>query len=588
MYVIGGAFGDSTGVLTFFNDIFAFDVNRMVWLPMSVQGSVLPGWSGLSFVTTTGDLIYVTSCATDVDPTVWLLEIGRRVMPSDCFVQSLPQTVTSNETFTFQIAAIDAATDSIISAATNLKLSGTLFQIDGLGLSSVPVDIESNNDGTYAASATLLYGSKYRLDVALLDSDDASPFIQGSSSVITLAPGKLSVAKTKIFGIGAQEVIQGDTATLLLEFLDEFSNWYPLNSTVFESLSIALLETTENQPIEILRAVLLDNGTVSIVYHVPSIDSFDISVVINATVIDTIHPDVYTPLAVDHILRIAVIIISCLIIFSVTLSNTILIIYRRTKVARATSIPFTSMMCFGLVVVCCGVISFASQTTIGCRLYPYFGFSGFVITVATIVFKTKIIETIFRSKSLKGIQVNFKRQLLIPPILSMLITAIIAVREALYPTSLAKILVPNQSVRYYYDCSTNGDASTLLFVAFGFCGALLCYAVYLARRVQEVPEEHNESKLIASTVYNITVIGAVLLITVFALKDTGRYSQFSIYPSISLLSHRLFFQSQIQRSESNLLESSGAVHSLGVSQSSHARTIHGTKLVNRRSPSLPR
>ncbi|KAG0080837.1 hypothetical protein BGZ90_011112 [Linnemannia elongata] len=203
------------------------------------------------------------------------------------------------------------------------------------------------------------------------------------------------------------------------------------------------------------------------------------------------------------------------VLFSL-LTMLIVVVYRNTKVIKASSPLFC---CLGL----CGISLLYIATVMGldiptkftCLARPLALNVGFVLVVSNIVAKNFRIYRIFHNIYVTKRVIRDSHLLKIVGTILFSNLVIMAAWFIKYPPALRQIVLPDFTS--YWSCSNlDGSNSTPFFaVLLAYNAALLLIATYLAYMNRNVAANYNECRQIAFVVYNILLAGCLAMPTVF-------------------------------------------------------------------------
>jgi hypothetical protein len=184
--------------------------------------------------------------------------------------------------------------------------------------------------------------------------------------------------------------------------------------------------------------------------------------------------------------------------------------YQDMKVIKRSSPLFCHLLSIGGILGAIGVIiSLQKPSNFSCNAQIVFFGLGFVIMFGSLFAKT---YRMFRIFVVSEIFVRHVRNVDVLRIVGLCIfveVVIFLVFLIPYPLTRYGFFIEGQWA-YSFGCSSDNQ-NLLIAILFAYNGALLLWGVYLALRTRHLEKQINESRNIAMSIYNMTVVLIVLV-----------------------------------------------------------------------------
>ncbi|KAF9543952.1 hypothetical protein EC957_000317 [Mortierella hygrophila] len=216
---------------------------------------------------------------------------------------------------------------------------------------------------------------------------------------------------------------------------------------------------------------------------------------------------------------IVIIVIGGLSILFSLVTMVIVILYRNSKIIKASSPLFCCLELFGFILLYFSTImGLDIPTKFVCIARPMTLNIGFVLVVSNIVAKNFRVYRIFHNIYVTKRVIRDSHLLKIVGTLMSANLAIMTVWFVKTPPKLQQYIMTDSTT--YWDCNSQSGESTPYFVTlFIYNVSLLLIATYLAYRNRNVAANYNECREIAFVVYNILLSGCIAMPTVFLPQD---------------------------------------------------------------------
>eukprot|EP01137_Pigoraptor_chileana_P024674 Opistho-2@92926 len=210
-----------------------------------------------------------------------------------------------------------------------------------------------------------------------------------------------------------------------------------------------------------------------------------------------------------------------------------IVIYRSQDIIKASSPMFCSIIVAGCMLGYATVFTMvptASNAT--CGLNIWFGHLAFTITFSALFAKNFRIMAIFNNRKMR------QRLRATSDIFLLSIVAVVCSLCVIYLIIWSAVDIPERTAKF--DASKNelrytceSSSSVWAIVLYAAEAASLAWGVYLAWRTKAVPSKFRESKYIALSIWNITVIAVIILPLNYTVDQSNPDTQF-LFTSVGL------------------------------------------------------
>jgi len=194
--------------------------------------------------------------------------------------------------------------------------------------------------------------------------------------------------------------------------------------------------------------------------------------------------------------------------------------FRRRRRITAASPIFLLIITISVIVGYCSTFAwYGKPNAVACGFQPWLLGLSVVSIVAALSSKTFRVWRIFNSPFKKVVITNL--ELVVLWILIMIPAVIILALWTLISTPTATMVEAED--KDHYSCYTGGfsgyPGGYVFFGVFvGYISIVVSFALFLSIKTRKVPSLFNESRLIAISIYNITLLGVVVVPTVLVLN----------------------------------------------------------------------
>jgi hypothetical protein len=193
---------------------------------------------------------------------------------------------------------------------------------------------------------------------------------------------------------------------------------------------------------------------------------------------------------------------------------------RRQRVSAASPLFLLVIIISGIVGYCSTFAWYGKPNSVACGFQPWLLGLSVVSMIGALSAKTFRIWRIFKSPFKQVVITDL--ELLILWVIVMVPAIIILALWTLISTPTAS-MVERQGIDHYV-CTTGGFSGYPGgYVFFGIFVAYLVlvvgFATFLSVVTRNVPTLFNESKLVAVSIYNITILGVVVIPTVLVVQE---------------------------------------------------------------------
>jgi hypothetical protein len=544
LWICGGYFNDfSTGVVNFYNDLFAFNVTSQLWLSVITYGipktrsnadtSILLG-SSIYFFGGSVDSSYfyfntLTQLALNVVELSYVnfqfngvsqLRIG---VSSDI---SIVPRIYSNGTFGERI---------LWATGQELNLKVTLIGTSSTGAPVLySLSLNSLADSSiYVGSINLQtnIGSSCKLFVLYKDTN-----IPGSPFTFSVSPATVSASLISVVGATPGTpltVVQGALSVVALNAVDSYSNPINANSLNTSQLIISMvIIPDQGSSLTIFPTVSVSNGVLKLSYYAPYSGSFKLSILWNGTSIQNspFNVNAISSAEVTTSTRSVAFYLGgvCLLLTIVCLVA--LVVVRGSAITRAASVSMLALTLVGETFLSIGLLlrGFWPSNEY-CSASPWLVSIGFVTVLVTMLAKAYRIQAIFTSKSLQSVTIS-DATLVLGVMLAVLGVMVIHVTKYfVQPYSAAVLSLSTNALLTFTTCTSGStNESIWSFVIYGYPALFLAYGVYIGWQTRNVPSHFNESPQIALIIFNTAFISVLVIAVSNGLSTSGPSAVFLI------------------------------------------------------------
>ena len=590
LWLYGGA-GMSSGTWTYYNDLYAFDLNARAWLTTVITSTVpVPGmgaslvWLPATVNTSAGLYLYGGCSSNGYSNQLLLLQTSSTVAAYnwEATGNALAVAVAGVETSFLLTARAVLANGSF----TNLTLayavglasffSITVSATDSSGNSFVEdsniVPTELDN-GVYAVNYTVDYGSTLSIAVAFIENDVAEP-IPNSPFSLTLLPNVYSASRTVVSSSSYSLVEKGSQTAIVVQLRDEYNNdlisspgppppsfsmWYhsgpvtdsaslPICKDAVQSLAGGYDQNGKNNtnstlpggsmqfyPLAVEAADDRD-GTFTLQYVVPPVDAYYLYVLVDC---EEIVDSPFTISALNSLvlpvgLQAAFLALACVVGSVVVGIMVVLVLYRNNRVVRAGSPFFLVLICVGVLLCIASVPVYAYPSSTNCRLFPFLLTTGYIVALSALCSKSYRVLLIFIKHQLNSVALGDSAMVVPVVILLVCETIINLVWLVVSPLDYNEYADSSSDVLTYQACG-GPHATAFVSASVAFNGLIALWGVWLALQIRHVPEAFSESKLMGAALYNLALVMAITIPLTWTASNTQSSHEDLIIPGAAIL-----------------------------------------------------
>ena len=542
----------------YYSDLHVFDVVKVQWLAVQLVGGTPSGTYGMSMLfsslyTNAQHLMLFGGCGGDSPTTsnqLYAVQTNWQLLASNwLFRGNGTLTLTAGQATTVILTAVVSASQPTpLLFASGLGLSWVYrWQVyDGSGnqvqiLPSPPV-VTYLGGGVYTFNFTAYQGRTatltmrfYEFTTATYNSVSPAPF------TVTIAPGRYSAHTTTLLYTNYSVVAKLLPTSITIQMRDTWNNPCLTSQGVIQlSLYYTVVDPSAandgNQTRVTLDWTESDNrdGTYTITYTAPDVDTFDLYVLVNGQTIVgapfqvTALDPLSTPSSIRTALLVASVTVSA-VIFAMMLA---LIYYRNNRVVRAGSPLFLVLICLGLIISLVSVPVYAYPSNVSCRLFPFLLTTGYIVALSALFTKSYRVRLIFVRHQLHSMALTDSAMMGLVFVLVSCETILNLVWLISDPLTLATF--QDTSVLTYRAC---GGLHSTAFVSasVAFNGLIALWGVWLALQIRHVPEAFSESKLMGAALYNLALVMAITIPLTWTASNTQSSHEDLIIPGAAIL-----------------------------------------------------
>jgi hypothetical protein len=228
------------------------------------------------------------------------------------------------------------------------------------------------------------------------------------------------------------------------------------------------------------------------------------------------------------------IVIAALSIVAALALFVILFSIRKTYVMKTSSPVFGYLMILGALFGFIFVFMLTGKPTDGtCMGRNWFAGLSFTLLFAPLFAKTWRIHRVFNNKSMRKVRITNAD--LFKPLgaIGLVQSVLLAAWSAMSPPKAVEVPNPNNPLESTIECEGEGF-NTYLLIEYIICGCVVVFGVYLCYQTRNVQMgEFNESSQIAGAIYNIFIMGIVIIPMIHGL-DVDLHARF-VLESVGVL-----------------------------------------------------
>ena len=534
IYIQGGAYQDRSTVFYYYSDTFVFDIQLETFVPIKIGGIPPPIMWSAQAVLYGSDIILHGGCAGDsFYSDVYALKLGVLVGADNCEASGDGlHTAVAGEQATFSIqtreyikSGNETAFGAVIDYGTGLLVSCQLVRADSQGdVVLIQADVEEIGGGAYQLTYVANFGTQYRSYVYV-----GSVQIPGSPFTMSLQPqSSPSASRTTADGLGIALAKKGGEGAVQVHLKDQFGNAISnslVNITASGmsdngSLSIVQLTVSNGPSANSLASIPIhvtsSNGSVVVSYSVPEDkETYVLSIQLNNQAIagSPFTVTALDPIHLPHATVVAFLVLSAFNIAICFFAGAIVRDNHLQPIMRASSPNFLYVLILGSIMSSLSVIALVLEgRDDACQAYHSLLSIGVVVMMSSLLAKAYRVAKIFNARALM-VSKNLKDIHLMVP--TMAAVAVILIVNMLWigldpVKSQARPASNYPDVLTFQSCGSVHGLSFMIAI-FVYVGVILLYGVYLAVQTSHVPDEFNESRIIAAAVYNIFFCAIIIV-----------------------------------------------------------------------------
>lgn len=564
--VFAGAYKSDDKTWSYYNDMYAFDVDSARWVPVSQKGRIPDRrWSTSGGVFTGGILMFAGNQGDLNFNDVSIFSVGLQVTADNVTIGGLTP-LKAAERGSFFIEARESYTVLRSDTPPNSTCvkkgkqcvyfgrpltwgTGLSFDVSAVGklpdgsASLYKGAFSEIGDGVYNASFTAFSGSV--VDVYVLLDGVNIPGSPLSVSLRPLAVGSAFFSRVDVDQEGLLRAVKGERARLLLRVRDEYGNIMvsggqvsELSLYTFASVPLVDESTTVDDLLSAGGRMALDevvdngDGTYTMTYWARSSAEFYVVVTLAGVLVPSRYDSgsaiyhcrvsAFNSIEVTAATKASLLVLAGIVYVFVMMMLALLLYFRSHAVFRAASPTFLTVMCLGCALMNSSILASLSVTDTSCMLYPLLLSLGLVATLGSIFVKTWRIYKIFKASSLKVTVVSDWRLLLVLLVAMVMEGFFNAMWWTFNPMVAVRRVSTSNPVLSYMHCLVPSQASKAWATAtLVLKGTVSLYGLYLAAVCRDIKNTHfNETRHIALVLWQFAFCALLAVLLVLFLSES--------------------------------------------------------------------
>ncbi|KAI9164617.1 hypothetical protein H9P43_008476 [Blastocladiella emersonii ATCC 22665] len=234
-----------------------------------------------------------------------------------------------------------------------------------------------------------------------------------------------------------------------------------------------------------------------------------------------------------------------LVIAAVVVAWVAIVVNRKSKRVRHLGLPFTAVLCIGIVMCLSASFLMAGRPTpLKCEAQYWVMILGYSLTLSSLWIRSYRLWKIFDRVLTKSTAVRTRPLLFRMLALPVLQIILLIIHSATSPLQAAP-LISGSTIQYQCKASSAGGTA-LLYVAAGIDGLLLVLLAYLSFKIRRIHSSYQDTMWIAYLMHHL-LIAACIAIPVIVLFSTATIVTYYVRAVAVIYTNVAIFSSMVAR-----------------------------------------